>query len=71
MRDAGAFIRTDAGTGRPDGFSSLRADAAAFVRALLRADAAAVLTPGAAAHAPTVADAEPPAHAGAVAAPYT
>ena len=58
MRDAGAFLRADAGAGRPDRFSSLRADAAA------------VLTPGAAAHAPTVADAEPAADAGAVAAPY-
>ena len=56
--DAGAFLRADAGTGRPDGQARVRADAAAF------------LTPGAAAHAPTVADAEPAAHAGAVAAPY-
>ena len=67
MRNARAFLRADAGAGRPDRFSSLRADAAAFFRALLRADAAAVLAPGAAAHAPTVADAEPAAHAGAVA----
>ena len=70
MRNARAFLRADAGAGRPDRFSSLRADAAAFVRALLRADAAAVLTPGPAAHAPAVADAEPAAHARTVAAPY-
>ena len=51
--DAGAFLRADAGTGRPDG------------QARVCADAAAVLTPGAAAHASTVADAKPAAHTGA------
>ena len=63
MRNAGAFIRTDArafsgadaGTGRPDRFSSLRADAAAVLTPFIKADAAA--------HKQT----EPPAHAGAVA----
>ena len=56
--DAGAFLRADARARRPDRFSSLRADAAAF------------LTPGAAAHASTVADADPPADARTNAAPY-
>ena len=63
VRNAGAFIRTDArafsgadaGTGRPDRFSSLRADAAAVLTPFIKADAAA--------HKQT----EPPAHAGAVA----
>ena len=67
VRDAGAFSRTDAGTGRPDRFSSLRADAAAFVRALLRADAAAVLTPFIKAYAAAHKQTESAAHAGAVA----
>ena len=57
--DAGAFLRADAGAGRPDRFSSLRADAAALRTPFTKADAAA--------HKQT----ESAAHAGAGAAPYT
>ena len=39
--DAGAFCRTDAGTGRPDGQARVRADAAAFLTPFIKADAAA------------------------------
>ena len=53
--DAGALCRTDAGTGRPDGQARLRADAAAFLTPFIKADAAA--------HKQT----ESPADAGAVA----
>ena len=57
--DAGAFLRADARARRPDRFSSLRADAAAFLTPFIKAYVAA--------HKQT----ESPAHAGAGAAPYT
>ena len=57
--DAGAFLRADAGAGRPDGQARVRADAAAFLTPFIKANAAA--------HKQT----ESAAHAGAGAAPYT
>ena len=76
--DAGAFLRADAGAGRPDRFSSLRADAAALRTPFTKADAAAHKQTESAAHAGAVAQARRPhgragprafskAHAGAVA----
>ena len=78
MRDAGAFLRADAGTGRPDGQARVRADAAAFLTPFIKAYAAAHKQTESAAHAGAVAQARRPhgragprafskAHAGAVA----
>ena len=76
--DAGAFPGADARARRPDRFSSLRADAAAFLTPFIKADAAAHKQTESAAHAGAVAQARrshgragprafSKAHAGAVA----
>ena len=76
--DAGAFLRADAGTGRPDGQARVRADAAAFLTPFIKAYAAAHKQTEPAPDARAVAQARRPhgragpralseAHAGAVA----